>query len=543
MFTRHFAHWPPGAPHTIEVPRQSIYANLADRNRQHPERVAIDYYGTGITYAELKREADALAGYLQERCGVAKGDRVLLYLQNSPQFVIAYYAVLRADAVVVPVNTMNRTEELRHYVDDAQASVAIVGQELYERIAPLGVLHVIVATYSESLRKASDLPIPDFVRAPRMQTAGTAWRDAVGAGLVPGEHRASADDLAVMPYTSGTTGKPKGCMHTHASVQATTVPYLYWRGAADDSVVLSALPMFHVTGMQAGMNAPLYRGATIVLLSRWDRDCAGMQIERAKVTTWSAITTMLVDFLSNPRLGEYDLSSLRVLGGGGAAMPEALARKLEDVFHLAYVEGYGLSETMAPTHINPPHRPKRQCGGIPIFNTDARILDPETRAELGVGEVGEIVVHGPQVFKGYWRQEAATREAFIEHDGKQFFRTGDLGYYDEDGYFFITDRLKRMINASGYKVWPAEVEAMLYAHPGIQEACVIGAPDGYRGETVKAVIVARRPDLKAEEVIEWARTRMAAFKVPRLVQFVDQLPKTATGKILWRELQERERAK
>ncbi|MBV9362232.1 MAG: long-chain fatty acid--CoA ligase [Betaproteobacteria bacterium] len=539
-FNRHFAHWPPGVPHTLDVPRTSVYSNLA---AQDPDRVAIDYYGTRITYAELKREADALAGFLQHRCGVSKGDRVLLYVQNSPQYVIAYFAILRADAVVVPVNTMNRTEEVRHYIEDAQASVAIVGQELYERIAPLGVPHVIVATYSDFLRTKTDLPIPDFIRAPHAAMGGIAWRDVMAAGLKPGEHRAGPDDLAVMPYTSGTTGKPKGCMHTHASVQSTTVPYLYWRGASEDSIVLSALPMFHVTGMQAGMNAPLYRGATIVVLSRWDRDCAAMQIERAKVTTWSAITTMLVDFLANPRLGEYDLSSLKILGGGGAAMPEAFATKLKEVFGLDYVEGYGLSETMAPTHINPPHRPKKQCGGIPIFNTDARILDVETNAELGVGKVGEIVVHGPQVFKGYWRQEQATREAFIEHDGKSFFRTGDLGYYDEDGYFFITDRLKRMINASGYKVWPAEVEAMLYAHPGIQEACVIGAPDGYRGETVKAVIVPRKPDLKAEEIIEWARTRMAAFKVPRVVQFVEQLPKTATGKILWRELQEKERAK
>jgi len=542
MFDRHLAHWPPGVPKTLEVPRTSVYSNLAARAAEHPGRVAIDFYGTPITYGELKREADALAGYLQERCGVAKGDRVLLYLQNSPQFVIGYYAILRADAVIVPVNPMNRTEELRHYVEDAQARVAIVGQELYERIAPLAVEHVIVATYSDFIRRATDLPIPDFVRAPR-QAAGTAWRDAVAANLQPGPHRAGPADLAVMPYTSGTTGKPKGCMHTHSSVQSTTAPYLYWRGATEDSVVLSALPMFHVTGMQAGMNAPLYRGATIVLLSRWDRDCAAMQIERAKVTTWSAITTMLVDFLSNPKLGDYDLSSLRVLGGGGAAMPEAIARKLEQVIGLPYVEGYGLSETMAPTHINPPHRPKRQCGGIPIFNTDARVVDPQTFKELGVEEVGEIIVHGPQVFKGYWRQEEASRDAFIEHDGKMFFRTGDLGYYDAEGYFFITDRLKRMINASGFKVWPAEVEAMLYAHPGIQEACVIGAPDGYRGETVKAVVVARQKDLKAEDIIEWARGRMAAFKVPRIVQFVDQLPKTATGKILWRELQERERAK
>jgi fatty-acyl-CoA synthase len=348
-----------------------------------------------------------------------------------------------------------------------------------------------------------------------------------------------------MPYTSGTTGKPKGCMHTHSSIQATTVPYMHWRGLpGDDVVVLSALPMFHVTGMQAGMNAPLYLGATIVLLSRWDRDCAGMQIERARVTNWSGITTMLVDFLSNPNLGKYDLSSLRVLGGGGAAMPEALARKLEDVFHLPYIEGYGLSETMAPTHMNPPHRPKRQCGGIPIFNTDARVLDIESGRELGPNQVGEIVVHGPQVFKGYWRQEAATRDAFVEHDGKRFFRTGDLGYYDEEGYFFITDRLKRMINASGFKVWPAEVEAMLYGHPAIQEACVIGAPDGYRGETVKALVVPRAgSQVKPEEIIEWARGHMAAFKVPRIVQLVESLPKTATGKILWRELQEQERRK
>jgi fatty-acyl-CoA synthase len=281
-------------------------------------------------------------------------------------------------------------------------------------------------------------------------------------------------------------------------------------------------------------------------MSRWDRECAAMLIERAKVTNWSAITTMLVDFLSNPNLGRYDLSSLKVLGGGGAAMPEAVARKLEEMIGLPYVEGYGLSETMAPTHINPPHRPKRQCGGIPIFNTDARVLDVESLKELGPKEVGEIVVHGPQVFRGYWRQPEATAEAFLVHDGKRFFRTGDLGYYDEEGYFFITDRLKRMINASGFKVWPAEVEALLYAHPDIREACVIGTLDGYRGESVKAVVVLKdeaKGKVRGEDITEWARSRMAAFKVPRVVQFVDELPKTATGKILWRSLQEQENRK
>jgi len=541
MFTRHFPHWPPGQPKTIELPRETVYANLAASAAKHPRRAAIDYYGSRISYERLKREVDALAGFLQQRFGVARGDRVLLYAQNCPQFIIAYYAILRADAVVVPVNPMNRTEELRHYLEDSDARVALAGHNVLKEIEPLGLEHLLPIVYADYLDPASDLPIPDFVRAP----GPAAWKQALAADLKPGPHLAGPDDLAVMPYTSGTTGKPKGCMHTHTSVQATTVAYLYWRGGQDESVVLCALPMFHVTGMQAGMNAPIHTGATLVVLSRWDRDCAGLQIQRARVTNWSAITTMLVDFLSNPDLPRYDLSSLRVLGGGGAAMPEALAKKLEEVIGLPFVEGYGLSETMAPSHINPPHRPKRQCGGIPFYNTDARVLDVETSKEVGPNQVGEIVVHGPQVFKGYWKQPEATAQAFVEHDGKRFFRTGDLGYYDDEGYFFITDRLKRMINCSGYKVWPAEVEAMLYAHPAIQEACVIGSRDAYRGETVKALVVLKgaAKNTSPGEIIDWAREKMAAFKVPRVVEFVDELPKTATGKILWRKLQEEENRK
>jgi len=540
MFTRHFAHWPPGQPHSLELPRTTVYANLAASVERDPEHAAIDYYGRRLSYRELKRQVDALAGFLQQRAGVARGDRVLLYAQNCPQFVIAYYAILRADAVVVPVNSMNRTEELRHYVSDSDARFAIVGQDVLPQIAPIAGVRHLVAAYSDYIDPRTDLPLPEFVRAPA-RDAG--WKEAIGAGLAPRAHEAGPGDLAVMPYTSGTTGKPKGCIHTHSSIQATTVPYLYWRGAQERSVVLSALPMFHVTGMQAGMNAPIHVAATLVVLSRWDRDCAAMQIERARVTNWSGITTMMVDFLSNPDLGKYDLSSLQVLGGGGASMPDAIARKLEQVIGLPFVEGYGLSETMAPTHINPPQRPKRQCGGIPFFNTDARVIDVETKKELGVHEVGEIIVHGPQVFQGYWKQPEATAEAFIQHDGKRFFRTGDLGYYDEEGYFFITDRLKRMINCSGFKVWPAEVEAMLYAHPAVQEACVIGARDAYRGETVKALVVLKKEfskKIEPNEIITWAREKMAAFKVPRVVEFVERLPKTATGKILWRELQEKE---
>ena len=550
MFTRHYAHWPPGAPHGFEVPESSVYDNLARAAAAHPDRLLIDYYGARLTYADVLREADALAGFLQQRCAVRKGDRVLLYMQNSPQFIIAYYGILRADAVVVPVNPMNMTEELRHYIEDADTAVAIAGQDRLAQIAPLAgstlLRKVILAAYSDYVQAGSDLPMPDFVRAPREKPAADGivlWREALAAKLAPGPHTARGEDLATMPYTSGTTGKPKGCMHSHRSVQATTQAYPKWRGFRDGAVTLSVLPMFHVTGMQGGMNGPILMGSAIALMSRWDRDCAALIIGRARVTNWTAITTMMVDFLSNPQLSKYDLSSLEVLGGGGAAMPAPLADKLQKVIGLEFNEGYGLTETMAPTHINPPQRPKRQCAGIPIFNTDARVIDIEDFAEKKANEVGEIIVRGPQVFQGYWKQPQATAEAFLQHDGERFFRTGDLGYYDEEGYFFITDRLKRMINASGFKVWPAEVEAMLYAHPDIQEACVIGARDAYRGETVKAIVVLKDRSAKAlepEAIIEWAKSRMAAFKVPRVVEFVQELPKTATGKILWRKLQEEE---
>jgi fatty-acyl-CoA synthase len=298
--------------------------------------------------------------------------------------------------------------------------------------------------------------------------------------------------------------------------------------------------------MQANMNVPIQLGGTTVLMTRWDRDTAAELIQRHRVTGVTGITTMLVDFLANPDLGRYDLSSIIRIGGGGAAMPEAVAAKLEGMLGLPYLEGYGLTETAAPSHANPAHRPKRQCGGIPYFDTDSRVIDPVSLQELGPNEVGEIITHGPQVFRGYWKQEKATAEAFIDRDGKRFFRTGDLGYYDEEGYFFITDRLKRMINCSGFKVWPAEVEAMLYAHPDIQEACVIGTRDAHRGETVKAVVVlkaAAKDRAAPEDIIAWAREKMAAYKAPRVVQFVDALPKTGTGKVFWRKLQEEENAR
>jgi fatty-acyl-CoA synthase len=248
------------------------------------------------------------------------------------------------------------------------------------------------------------------------------------------------------------------------------------------------------------------------------------------------------DFFTNPRLADFDLSSLERLSGGGAAMPAAVAERLAER-GIPYIEGYGLTETMAPSHVNPMHRPKAQCLGVPMYDVDSRIVDPETLEELPRGAVGEILIHGPQVFLGYWRKPEESARALIEHDGKRFLRSGDLGRIDEEGYFFMVDRLKRMINAAGFKVWPAEVENHMYRHPAVLEACVIAACDAHRGETVKALVVPRpeaRGQLSERELIEWCRSVMAVYKTPRIIEFVDHLPKSAAGKILWRELQARE---
>ena len=550
MNTLHFARWPADLPTHITLPRTPVHDNLAVSARRYPDKVLCRFYDTPLAYGEAWRQVEALAGFLQQRCGVARGDRVVLAMQNCPQFILAYYAILRADAMVVPVNPMNLTDELRHVAGDAGARVAFTAQELYPRLAPLlgrgGLASVVVAAYSDALQGGTDLPLPEACAAPRatIRDLGvTLWADALDAALTPGPGLAGPEDLCVMPYTSGTTGLPKGCVHTHASVTATLVAGNLWFRAIPDGDLLSTLPLFHVTGMQGCMNGPIHAGASVTLMQRWDRDTAARLIERYRLDAWTNISTMAIDFLANPRLDQYDLSSLRRIGGGGAAMPEAVADRLQARTGLSYIEGYGMSETIGATHINPPQGPKRQCLGIPIFDVDARVVDPDTLAELPPGATGEIVVSGPQVMRGYWNRPEADRAAFFERDGRRFLRTGDLGRMDEEGYFFITDRLKRMINAAGFKVWPAEVEALLYRHPDVLEACVIGTPDTRSGERVKAVVVlrpGRAGQVSAEDIVGWARAHMAAYKVPRVVEFADALPKSATGKVQWRALQERE---
>ena len=552
MSQKHFDFWPTGLPRTITAPATNVFYNVEVSATRYPDKPYLIFFGAPLTYGRFKQEAERLAGYLQNDLGVAAGDRVLLVMQNSPQFILAYYGILRANAVVVPVNPMSVTAELEHYVQDSGAKVALVAQEVYPQLQPLvgkQLQHVIVAAYGDYIDPKTDLRMPEIVSAPRQAIADpnvTLWVDALAAKRTPGPLTLGSDDLCVIPYSSGTTGQPKGCMLTHGNVMHTLVTNCFWFAGNPDTSHLVVLPFFHVTSMQGGMNAPLFQGGTIVLMCRWDREVAAELIQRYKLMCWTAISTMVIDFLANPKLDQYDLSSMIRVSGGGAAMPAAVGERLQQLVGSPYIEGYGLTETIAPTHANPLHRPKRQCLGIPVFNTDSRVIDPETLKEVPQGTVGEIVTHGPQIFRGYWRNPEATTAAFMQLDGKQFFRTGDLGYVDEDGYFFLVDRLKRMINCSGFKVWPAEIEAQMYKHPAIQEACVIAAKDAHRGETVKAVVVLRaahKGKVTEAEIIEWTRQNMATYKHPRVIEFVETLPKSATGKVQWRLLQEAEMAR
>jgi fatty-acyl-CoA synthase len=560
----HFAHWPKRLPRELVIPQTSLWFNLEVAAARFPDKPAYLFFGEALSYRALKLQAEAIAGWLQS-VGVRKGDRVVVYLQNCPQFVAALYGVLRADAVVVPVNPMNRAEEFQHYITDPQAKVAICAGDLAAIVdeanqalpAASRLERVIVTHYSDALPAGaidpSEAPPPAMDawlhNAPPLPQGSSArytrWPEVIDAGHVPGPHTAAPDDLALLPYTSGTTGLPKGCMHTHRTLMANAVSG-QWSHASPEVTTLGVVPMFHVTGMLYSVLGNIYTGNTTVVMPRWDRELAGRLISKHRVTHWTCIPTMIIDLFASPNYKSFDLSSLRYISGGGAAMPHAVAERLRDEFGLTFVEGYGLTETAAPSHSNPPERAKLQCLGIPYFGCDSRIVDPITLTELPAGEVGEIITSGPMVFKGYWRHPEATAAAFVEFEGKAFFRTGDLGFMDEEGYFFMTDRLKRMINASGYKVWPAEVELLLYKHPAVQEACIIAAKDAYRGETVKAVVVLRsaaKGKTREQDIIDWARDHMAAYKAPRIVEFVDSLPKSGAGKVMWRLLQDQEAAR
>ena len=331
---KHYRNWPERLPKTLTVPETTLYENLLFTTKKYPNNIAIHYYGRSYTYRDIFKEIEHLAGFLEKKLGVTPGEKILLYMQNSPQYIIGFFAILRARGVVVPINPMSTTRDLEFFINDCEIQYALTGQELADNLLPLKgktkLKEIIVAAYSDYINPEAALgELPEEVLLPREKIAGCIpWTAAMEKQLLPGEYTGKGEDMALLPYTSGTTGLPKGCIHTHKTVQTNVHGSFHWFDYTSDSVVLAALPLFHVTGLVHSMLVPIMAGGTMVLLTRWNRDYAAKAIEQFRCSHWINISTMLIDFLSNPKLANYDVSSLQLIGGGGAPLPEAVGEKL-----------------------------------------------------------------------------------------------------------------------------------------------------------------------------------------------------------------------
>jgi acyl-CoA synthetase (AMP-forming)/AMP-acid ligase II len=541
------AHWPPGVDEArIRLPDDSLPARLKATAARLPRKTALVFYGREISFAELDEASDRFAAWLRGR-GLGPGDRVALYLENCPQFAMAHFGALKVGAITVALNPMHKAHELGHELEDSGARVVVAadaGREVVEGVRDRTALDTaVLVSYRDYLPEEPTLPLPPSLLedAPRRPRGWEDFRATVGsaATLRALEPRAR-HDTALIQYTSGTTGAPKGAELTHGNVTANCelIRAFFGIGAAD--VLLGVVPWFHITGMEVQLNLMAYTGATLVALHRFDVETALRAIQRYRCTVTTLIATINVAILNHEATPSYDLTSLRLCTSGGAPVPAEIARRWEATTGHPLVEGYGLTETTAPTHSNPPHRPRYGTVGVPLPYTGVRIVSLEDGVtEVAPGESGEIAVRGPMVTKGYWGRPEATTEAIP--DG--WLRTGDIGRVDEEGYFTIEERKKDLIKASGYSVFPAEVEAIMYRHPAVAEVGVVGVPDPYRGEDVLAFVVRRTGAPATErELVEWCRAEMAVYKAPRAVRFVPALPKTGSGKIVKRALREQARA-
>ena len=538
-------HWPATVHEaSIRLPEEPLTAILARQAKRVPDRPAIHFYGRAVSFAELDSAVGRFAGFLQAR-GLSPGDRVAIFLENSPQFAIAYYGTLRAGGVAVCLNPMHKAVELLHEFDDSGARVLVTTNEAYLVVEPIRTqtkLDTVVLTEYRDFLPETRMFLPrlilqskDGARPPGTEALLDVLRTA---RELKAQVPRALSDTALLQYTSGTTGTAKAAEITHGNLVSNCELQHVYIGSGDDDVGLGVLPWFHITGMECQMNMMAYMGATLVAIGRFDLVTVLRAIETYRCTRTTFITTVNVAVVNFPKTKEFDLSSLRQCYSGGAPVPPAIARRWEEITGHKLIEGYGLSETTAPTHINPPHRPKYGTVGVPLPLTEVRVVDVnDPGTELEIGKSGEIAVRGPQVMKGYWRNPEATRRAF--HDG--WFLTGDIGRVDEEGYFSIEERKKDMLKVSGFSVFPAEVEAIMYRHPAVAEVAVVGVADPYRGEDPLAFVVLK-PDAKGnvseDQIVDWCRTNMSVYKAPRQVRFIDALPKTATGKVLKRVLRE-----
>jgi len=530
--------------------KRPLYSLLTDSAKLHPNKLCVHYQGRNFTYSQVDDVSSRFASALVS-LGLQRGDRVAIFMPNMPQLVFAYFGALKAGGIVVMCNPIYKERELEYQLRDAGARVVVAtgtvvkGLDLFKSLQDcrdrLPLKHIVttsVTDYLPPLKKrlaglvgVKDVPRPgtlDFVKLVESHPPMVEY-----AGVDP------ANDIALLQYTGGTTGTAKGAMLTHYNLVSNALYGARLFPVTENDVSLCVLPLFHIYGLTVTMNIPIAVGASIVLLPSFHVEEVMKTIQKMKVTLFSGAPAMYIAINSKPNAKSFNLKSVRACMSGGSALPSAVRKKFMELTGGNLVEGYGLSETSPVTHVNPLTSGIVKDGSIgpPFSGTDAMIVDLEDRNKvLPIGEVGELAVKGPQVMKGYWNQKAET-DAVLK-DG--WFLTGDIAKMDEDGYFYIVDRKKDMIDVAGFKVYPREVEEVLFEHPDIKEAGVVGIPDEFKGEAVKAFIVLKDPSKKLtqKEVIDFCLERLAKFKAPKEVEFVQELPKTLIGKVLRRKLRE-----
>lgn len=537
-----------GTPADI-TPEYSTMLDLFNASvRRAPDNIAIKYFDGVITMADLDARSDALAVALAEH-GFGPGDRLAVYVQNNPAFVLALVAAWKAGGAAVAINPMNKSRELTYQLDDSGATALLCLDDLYDTVAK-----EVIATGETAVKTVITCsPLDEQTRNDGRLFAGVERTHPEGAldleellsqyaGRKPEPASPGGDDVAVLTYTSGTTGVPKGAMNTHSNMVFNSQTYRDWMRFTTEDVVLGVAPLFHITGLIGHVGVALLVGCPLVINHRFEQGVVIDAIREHRPTFTVGSITVFINLSGADGVTKDDWSSFRVVYSGGAPIAPAVTDQFMEKTGLYVHNIYGLTETNSPSHAVPlgkkaPVDPNSGAlsVGVPVFNTVVRILGDDGN-ELPVGEIGEIATSGPQVVPGYWRKPEETKESLPGGE----LRTGDVGFMDKDGWFFLVDRKKDMINAAGYKVWPREVEDVLYGHRDVLEAAVVGVPDEYRGETVKAY-VSRKPGatVTEPELIDFCKQQMAAYKYPRSIEFVDELPKTATGKILRRELRDR----
>ncbi|RKY88589.1 long-chain fatty acid--CoA ligase [candidate division KSB1 bacterium] len=544
-------HYEEGVPHTLEYPQKILSVLLQEVAEKHGEKPAIFFFGRILTFDQLNCLIDRFAAILHH-LGIGKGDRVAIVLPNLPQYPIVHYAIMRLGAVIVPVNPLYVERELKYQLNDSGAKAAIVLNLVYPRLkairAETSLENIIVTSVKDYLP-----PLLKLLYRFKERKKGTVARVKKEPGVhffmelmkqkLPSapEVKVSVNDVAMFLYTGGTTGVSKGTVLTHENLVANAFQTRSWVSDIRDGeeVILSALPFFHSYGMTTCMHLSLVCHSKALLVPRFDTRQVLKLVQKHRVTIFPGVPTMYIAINNYPDVNKYDLSSIRACISGGAALPVEVQRQFERLTGGRLVEGYGLSEASPVTHANPLYGLRKEGSiGVPFPSTEAKIVDLETCEDLPVGEIGELAVRGPQVMQKYWNRPEETQQTL--RDG--WLLTGDVARMDEDGYFYIVDRKKELIITSGFNVYPREIEEVLFQHPKVAEAAVIGVPDAHRGEVIKAYVVVKEgKTATTEEIISFCQGKLARFKIPKIVEFRSELPKSMIGKVLRRVLIEEEK--